>query len=665
MALTGSLEVSYEVLATGTSGETEIQYEVSPTSTVGETEVAYEVLPAGIANLPSSGTVRQFAYLPTRGGITPSGETYVQYEVMERPKVTASLSPVQDAFVWDLNPTINYGDTGSMAVGRTSGGGLARGLIQFDLSILRPDLDIIDARLRLHLRFAGTGSLALHRVLQEWAELGVTWANQPGILPSVLAQVTVPPETPAVVELDVTPIVLGWYGGGVANRGLALRALDEALDQSSEYGAREAGPELAPELLVTYYEPDAIREGAVLPSSGSVQGVGVSSVVTLGETRSPVHVTDCARHVLVFAGCPLPPEYVGNPDVVVVPHRDLVYEKTCQCGEACQETPYDNQMGGCYEKVIDVVGTCRDIWNVLAFIRRVRVYHTWWEVYRFELGPCQLPCQGQVGRPGLPSQGLATQASSLPTEGNVHARTVEQLPSAGAGSRRDLPTSGRPGFREESDLPSSGTPRARGDANLPTSGRVQRAADDDLPTRGRVTPPHDDLATEGRVPARDDLPAIGQAVSPFQAADLPTMGRVRDYSDLPAGGTVAGEASDLPATGAVRALGQTDLPSTGHASSRWLAARATIRTPDDMPTRGTVPARSDLASSGSTFHRGASDLPTQGLPRIRAASDLPSQGIARGAQADLGSSGVVEAIVLELDIDLEAWPPEGRTTDPA
>lgn len=664
MATTGSLHLSYAVLATGTSGSTRVQYSVGATSTRGETRVAYEVLPAGIASLPSSGTVRQFAHLPTRGGITPSGRARVQYEVLERPKITASLSPVQDAFVWDLNPTINYGDTGSMAVGRTSGGGLARGLVQFDLSTLRPDLDIIAARLRLHIRFAGTGSLALYRVLQEWTELGVTWANQPGILPSVLAEAVLPPDAPALVEFDVTSIVLGWYRGTVANRGLALRVLDEALHRASEYGAREAGPDLSPELLVTYYEPEAIREGAILPSLGIVQGVALSSLGTRGEARSPIHVTDCAEWMLIFAGCSLPAEYVGNPEFRVVMHRERVFQKTCECGApGCQQTPYDGQP--CYETRSQVIGFSQDPFGTPIAICLIEVFYTWWEVYRFDLGPCQLPCQGQVGRPGLPSQGLATQASSLPTEGNVNARTVQQLSCIGAGSRRDLPTSGRPGFREESDMPSVGIPRAIGDANLPTLGRVQRAESEDLPSRGRVTPPYDNLTTEGRVPARDDLPAAGEVLSPFRGAGLPTTGRIRDRSDLPAGGTIAGEASDLPSAGAVRALGQADVPSSGHASSRWLAARATIRTPADMPTRGTVPVRSELPSSGTTFHRDESDLPTQGLPRLRGASDLPSQGIARGAQADLGSSGVVEAIMLELDIDLEAWPPEGRTTDRA
>lgn len=528
MALTGSLEVSYEVLATGTSGETEIQYEVSPTSTVGETEVAYEVLPAGFSNLFSTGAVQNSKDLPSQGAIPANGEATISYEVRERPRVTAVFNPVADAYVWDAEPTINYGDLVDLVVGR-SGSFVARSLLRFDVSSLRTDLEIISAALRLHARITPTGTLEVRNLLGSWEELGVTWANQP-------ARAGIPEDETsmeAVVDLDVTPLFMGWYRKARANNGISVLLVDEGTEGQAVYSSREwPGALMRPELRVTYYEPDALPAVHDLYSAGFVRGSGGSDLPSSGailgfpDQEDLLSTGDVSRQDLPSRG-------------TARQKNDLPSTGTVRGTRLADDFP---SLGAVSRPDLPSRGSPRvpgsdDLAS-----------------HGYVLEHDDLPSTGSPRVPGgadLFSYGSATEpAALLPSVGEVRS----SLAAA------DLPSTGAVGGASD-DLPSTGMARATETGDLPSAGRVS-GAPNELPSQGAVASPwlrsqgmvrqHDNLWSQGRVRVHEDLTSTGFVI--FEAADdLPATGlpRIRGVGEIPSTGYVGGGQSDLPSRGHV------------------------------------------------------------------------------------------------------------------
>ena len=653
------------------------RYHVTPTTPTGQTKGYYTVIPVGTTDLLTLGTVHEHRHLVSEGRIAGTGSLVARYHVLERRTVTITLSPVQDAFVWDKEPTINYGNSHDIAVGR-AGAFLARGLVQFDVSSLRTDLLIISASLRLRCRFLGSGEIGVHPLLAAWDEYGVTWANQPPVTPNPVATGSTPSQVGETVDLDITDLFLGWYRRTRANYGVGIRATNEATMLATLFGAREAGPDWQPQLVVTYYEPDARGDASDLPSSGHVAVHEERLITSLGAVsdepegtfkrdpcsggptlvwQGPAHelvnspyappgasaLVEEALRPLVLRG---PGEwawsiyrhtdsYLGHPFYTLLtaagpgptslPYGGMATSKYVYSFQAFRlwwgNSPQQSPFLGMPSTFTHWLG------DVTPYGLRPYTAYTWYVhayVYvRRDALPCFLPARGRVSKPSLFSQGVARAVSDLPAAGYAMGLQAASLMSQGAPSRPDTPSFGIPRFAGVSALMSGGIPRV--------------ASQSDLSAMGTAELGPNSMATEGTVPLANDLPSEG------------------DVGTAP---------NQLLHQGFVRAPVASDLPSHGQPNSPWLRARGAARQYVHLTGVGRVRETSNLPSMGIMANRGASDLPVSGWTRVQAVSELLSSAIARGGRSDMPSTGAVDARVIELHIDLSAWPPEGRSPFP-
>ena len=151
----------------------------------------------------------------------------------------------------------------------------------FDLSALSPALDILSAQLVLSVELPGEGDLAAAPLLGAWDELGVTYANQPG-----LAQPVVSAGIAQEIVLDITSLFLGWYRGARANHGVGVLAANEITGRATIVGARE-NPESRrrPRLIIVYYDPGKTTGAGDLPASAFVRAIAESDLLSSGAVR--------------------------------------------------------------------------------------------------------------------------------------------------------------------------------------------------------------------------------------------------------------------------------------------------------------------------------------------------------------------------------------------
>jgi len=509
MSVTGSLELIYQVL---------------PINLTGSLELTYQVLPIGASDLNSTGKVNQHGNLPSVGHIAIHGSLIVQYEILERPKTTVVITPVADAFITDAKPTINYGDVVDLVIGRYNSK-LSRALLQFDISTLRTDLDIISAKLRLFARITKVGEIAAYNLLGSWEELGVTWANQPGRYPVAENQALVS----EVVDLDITGLFLGWYKQTRANNGIMILAVDEQIQAHSVYTSRE-WPEavMRPQLLVTYYDPDASKENNELFSTGRVIGYAWLDLPSTG--------------IVVGA---------------IAADNDL------------------NSLGAVSRKDIFSIGTVRQISDLesVGIIRGTRVaddFSGQGAVSRRDIPSTGTPRIS--GEADLSSRGYILEHNDLPSVGQPRVPSENALTASGyvSGAANELASKGVvDGYYD--DLPSSGNPRVYSKDDLMSGGYISGAANE-LPSRGHLNSMW--LRSSGIVHQISDLYSTGSVNT---GINLPSTGIIpfSDKSDLPGAGTSrVRDVSEILSTGYVR-CGQSDLPSKGHVGP-WVLEIETV-----------------------------------------------------------------------------------------
>lgn len=465
---------------------------VAPT---GRIAIQYKVLPVGLSDLVSRGVALAHNSIASAGSVAGHGTIDLRYEVFERPKVTVGLSPVADAFVTDKEPTINYGDTKDLVVGRY-GSYTYRSLLRFDLSSLRADLDglIVSAVLLLHARVFQAGEIQVHEAIGSWDEYGVTWANQPPRHPAKLDR----QQLAGTVQLDITPVFLGWYKQIKANNGVAVISPDEAAAYYAVCPAREwPSAAVRPQLLITYYMPEGIPGTSHLPSSGIV---GRNSLWSTGEVFG------------VFVDLPSGGR-VSQPTIrssgYVVLHSSLPSGGTARGGRVSSD-----------------LGSAATV-SVPALLSKGTV--AW--------------------RSDLQSQGYVYARYNLPSGGYPRVEGKSDLASAGYA---ELP---------HSDVPSSGSARLSWYSDLPGGGRVTGSRQD-LPSSGTarsqwlrsygVVLIMVDLSSKGVVSAKTDLQSQGY-IYYTGVSDLPAGGwpRIRAVSELLSTGYVRSYHRDLPCQGHV------------------------------------------------------------------------------------------------------------------
>ncbi len=180
-------------------------------------------------------------------------------------KIAPTPSQSQDVMLLSTSPTSNFEGNGRLSVGTTATG-IARSLIEFDLSTIPANTTLATAQLQLHYDQTHTRNdtavtIETHRMTLAWAESTATWnSSSSGV--GELGGTAVKPANlgSAWHTFNVKAIVQAWVNGTQANNGFLLKAQSETLNQGGpRYEPSElvynGETEVYPRLLVTYGRP--------------------------------------------------------------------------------------------------------------------------------------------------------------------------------------------------------------------------------------------------------------------------------------------------------------------------------------------------------------------------------------------------------------------------
>ena len=171
----------------------------------------------------------------------------------------------QDASVLAFHPYTNYGLESSLGVGSNLNpyqNLIYRSYLQFDLSDLPDEIQLIEAKLGLFFNSDGKPTLpaeiAVYPILSEWQEDEITWEFQPEIASDPVGFTVVPPIlTNAYVWWHITSLVEQWHQLDLINYGLMLKDPDEnSIDGGKGFASSESDQEnQRPCLILRYYQP--------------------------------------------------------------------------------------------------------------------------------------------------------------------------------------------------------------------------------------------------------------------------------------------------------------------------------------------------------------------------------------------------------------------------
>lgn len=212
----------------------------------------------GVEDLPSTVQPALSSDLHSSVSVRPHNRMSGIVEVVEPPVIVAEFSPIEDTYVREDMPKLNYGRDGDQFVGTNWNGTRYRTLLRFDISDLPADKRIKKATLVLELLNSRPSiPIGVYEIPvgQEWTEYGVTWDSQPSygtLIKSYDSGVYA-----GRTEVDLTSYVTELYEGKREHNGLMLKSLIEnTLGSYKQYGTRETEDEnLRPKLIVEYYDP--------------------------------------------------------------------------------------------------------------------------------------------------------------------------------------------------------------------------------------------------------------------------------------------------------------------------------------------------------------------------------------------------------------------------
>lgn len=192
--------------------------------------------------------------IPVEIEVNPHNKMSVYYELTQPPLSTYKGFPVEDAFVAERNPymVMNYGSNNSMMVGQDHKGANVS-FIKFDMSSVDENVMIKSAKMRIYYSQLSGSDFELYRVMTNWRENSITYANMPTDL-RLLTDESINDTDDRCIEFDVTGIISN-YVKGVPNEGFALKSPNEvSILRTREYSQ-------SPELIVEYYAPSTVSVG--------------------------------------------------------------------------------------------------------------------------------------------------------------------------------------------------------------------------------------------------------------------------------------------------------------------------------------------------------------------------------------------------------------------
>jgi hypothetical protein len=133
----------------------------------------------------------------------------------------------KDSMVSDYHSTTNFGTSAQLMVNFGSSRAV-RGIVEFEgLSAIPKGSTVNSAAVELYSRANSPNDyFGIYRVTATWAEMTVTWSNQPAHYATAYAKVLVP--STGTYKFDVKTLVAEWVAGTYTNYGFILKRDNEA-----------------------------------------------------------------------------------------------------------------------------------------------------------------------------------------------------------------------------------------------------------------------------------------------------------------------------------------------------------------------------------------------------------------------------------------------------
>ena len=196
---------------------------------------------------------------------------------------------IADSTILQGGPSFNAGSTIDMWVGYDEyldpPGQIVRSLVQFDISNLPPNQNLTSAILRIyHVIYWDIPdygrTITTYRILTNWSESGVTWANSPSFGEAHGSKSVISGDWDWH-EFDVTNLVRGWYDGSFQNYGIMLRGPEVSGTGSGwrGFGTRES--DYVPELVIQYDSNTSEPTIAGLPDQELLVNTNLDNAIDL------------------------------------------------------------------------------------------------------------------------------------------------------------------------------------------------------------------------------------------------------------------------------------------------------------------------------------------------------------------------------------------------
>lgn len=201
---------------------------------------------------PFDFNIMPFARLPLKCSIVqvPEPKLNVRWDIRQLPSVYKVITAVEDSFVREDVPRINYSDAAELFVGHFNGAEY-KALIKFNFDQLDEGLNFTQAKLALNFNnpYNNPLKLKISKAVGEWDEHGITWMNKPNADEEII---TIEVNRGGEYEIDVMSIFLRWYNQNEVNDGFIIETV-EIGDGGQRIFSSESM--LGPELRVEYEIP--------------------------------------------------------------------------------------------------------------------------------------------------------------------------------------------------------------------------------------------------------------------------------------------------------------------------------------------------------------------------------------------------------------------------
>ncbi|MCY7866137.1 DNRLRE domain-containing protein [Bacillus spizizenii] len=177
---------------------------------------------------------------------------FAKMDVVPPPYITHELEPVKDSLVRRSAPHVNYGNSSSLAIGRTDTKEEEfQTYMGYSLESVPVDEEIDDAKLVLSLLDPVKDlEVFIYETSDDWMEKTIRWENKKE-LGSLIYQGTVSTDKDKKLEIVLTEYVTDWYLGDREPRSMVIVVQDSEGDPIY-FGSRESyNPPL---LKVSYYK---------------------------------------------------------------------------------------------------------------------------------------------------------------------------------------------------------------------------------------------------------------------------------------------------------------------------------------------------------------------------------------------------------------------------